>query len=143
MFSVRAATREDLPGIVAVDEAVIGDRHGEDTLGPAIDAGHVLVAEEDGAVLAYLRWDIFWDSIPLCLTVRVLAGHRRRGIGRALYALAEDGFRAAGASFWLSSTEETNERSLLFHEALGFRRIGALSELGQDVREVFMRKDLG
>jgi hypothetical protein len=29
-----------------------------------------------------------------------------------------------------------------FHEALGFRRIGALEELGQDVPEVFYRKDL-
>ena len=128
---------------MAVDEAVIGDRHGEEVLGPAIDSGRVLVAEDDGEVPAYLRWEWFWDTMPLCLTVRVLAEHRRRGIGRALYSAAEEAFRAGGATFWLSSTEETNERSLRFHKALGFRRIGALSELGQDVREVFMRKDLG
>jgi len=142
MYRVRAATRDDVPGIMAVDEAVTGDRHGEDILGPAIDADRVLVAEEDGEVLAYLRWEIFWDTIPLCLTVRVHPEHRSRGIGRRLYEHVETGFRAAGHAFWLSSTEETNERSLLFHEELGFRSIGTLRELGQDVGEVFLRKDL-
>jgi L-amino acid N-acyltransferase YncA len=142
VFSVRAATREDLPGIVAVEEAVIGDRHGDEVLARAIDASHVLVAEADGAILAYLRWETFWDTMPLCLTVRVLAGHRRRGIGRTLYGAAEEAFRATGAAFWLSSTEESNERSLLFHEAVGFRHIGTLHELGQDAGEIFLRKDL-
>jgi len=68
--------------------------------------------------------------------------HRRRGIGRRLYQHIEDGFRRAGGAFWLSSTEEDNERSRRFHEALGFRRIGALEELGQDVPEVFYRKEI-
>ena len=45
-------------------------------------------------------------------------------------------------TFWLSSTEETNEISRRFHEALGFRRIGALVELGQDVPEVFYLRDI-
>jgi ribosomal protein S18 acetylase RimI-like enzyme len=143
MYRVRPATRDDLAGITAVDQAVVGDKHGEDVIGPAIDAGRVLVAEENGVVLAYLRWDFFWDTIPLCLTARVRPEHQRRGIGRALYGLAEEDFRRRGLVFWLSSTEESNKRSLLFHEALGFRRIGTLFDLGQDAGEIFLRKDLG
>lgn len=143
MFSVRPARRDDLEGIILVDAAVVGDHHGADILGRAIHAGRLLVAAEDGTVLAYLRWDLFWDHIPLCLTVRVRAEHQRSGIGRALYGLAEEGFRRRGLAFWLSSTEESNERSRLFHEALGFRPIGTLNELGQDAGEVFLRKDLG
>jgi L-amino acid N-acyltransferase YncA len=131
MYAVRSATHADLAGILDVDAAVVGDRHDEAIIGPAIDAGRVLVAEEDTAILAYLRWERFWDTIPLCLTVRVRPDHQRRGIGRALYGRAEEYFRAAGIRFWLSSTEETNKRSLLFHEALGFRRIGTLFDLGR------------
>lgn len=127
---------------MAVDKAVTGDRHGEEILGPAMDAGRVLVAEEDGKVLAYLRWEVFWDTIPLCLTVRVLPEYQRQGIGRALYDLAEEEFDRGGVGFWLSSTEETNETSLRFHEALGFRPIGTLRELGQDAGEIFLRKDI-
>ena len=143
MYAVRPATRDDLVGILEVDAAVAGDRHDEEIIGPAIEAGRVLVAEEGRAVLAYLRWDFFWDTIPLCFTVRVRPEHQRRGIGRALYGLAEEDFRRRGLAFWLSSTEETNKRSLLFHDSLGFWRIGTLFGLGQDVGEIFLRKDLG
>jgi L-amino acid N-acyltransferase YncA len=143
MYRVRAATRDDLAGIREVDAAVVGDRHDEGVIGPAIEGGRVLVAEEQSVVLAYLRWDFFWDTIPLCLTVRVRPENQRRGIGRALYGLAEEDFRRRGLAFWLSSTEEANKRSLLFHDSLGFRRIGTLFGLGQDVGEIFLRKDLG
>ncbi len=142
MYRVRPASRDDLRGILEVDAAVVGDRHDEAVLGPAIDAGRALVAEEDGLVLAYLRWDFFWDTIPLCLTVRVRPEHQRSGIGRALYAATEEHLRGLGAPFWLSSTEETSKGSQLFHEALGFRRIGTLFELGQADGEIFYRKDL-
>ncbi len=143
MYRVRAATCDDIEGVLEVDAAVVGDRRNDDIIGPAIEAGRVLVAEERSVVLAYLRWDFFWDTIPLCLNVRVRPEHQRRGIGRALYSLAEDGFRRRGVVFWLSSTEEINKRSLQFHEALAFRRIGTLFDLGQDVGEIFLRKDLG
>ena len=142
MYVVRPATRDDVAGILDVDAAVVGDRHDEAIIGPAIDADRVLIAEEEGTVLAYLRWEPFWDAIPLCVTVRVRPHLQRRGIGRALYGLAEEHFRAAGIRFWLSSTEETNKASQLFHEALGFRRIGTLFDLSQEVGEIFLRKDL-
>ena len=142
MLDLRLATQDDLAGILSVDAAVVGDQHDESIIGPAVAAGRVLIAVDGATTLAYLRWEYFWDTIPLCLTVRVRPEHQRRGIGRALYGLAEDDFRRRGLPFWLSSTEETNTRSLLFHRALGFRPIGALSELGQEMGEVFLRKDL-
>jgi len=120
-----------------------GPRHSDQLFLEAISDGNVAVAEDDSGDLAgYVRWDYFWDTIPLCLTVCVRREHQRRGIGRRLCEHVETDFRQAGRAFWLSSTEETNERSLLFHEALGFRRIGTLGELGQDVGEIFLRKDL-
>ena len=71
MYRVRPATRHDLPAITEVDESLVDDRSDESILAAAIDAGRLLVAEEDAKVLAYLRWEPFWDAIPLCLTVRV------------------------------------------------------------------------
>jgi phosphinothricin acetyltransferase len=142
VYRARPATPDDLPGVLQVDAAVAGDKHDADIMLRAIEAGRLLVADEEGVVLAYLRWDFFWDTIPLCLTVRVRPEHQRRGVGRALYDLAEEGYRSQGLAFWLSSTEETNRRSLLFHEALGFRRVGTLFDLGQDVGEIFLRKAL-
>ncbi|MCH7617082.1 MAG: GNAT family N-acetyltransferase [Chloroflexi bacterium] len=108
----------------------------------AIEGGRVAVALEGKEVVGYLRWEWLWDHIPLCVFVRVRPPHQRTGVGRALYARVEADLTRRGCEFWLSSTEETNDRSLRFHRALGFRLIGALSDLGQDSREIFMRKDL-
>lgn len=141
MYTIRDARPDDLPGLERVDALVEGHSHG-DILGRAIAEGKVAVAEGEDGVAGYLRWEHFWDTIPYCTTARVAPEHQRRGLGRRLFEHVERGFRAAGATFWLSSTEETNERSRLFHAALGFREIGRLSELDQEMAEIFYRKDL-
>ncbi len=115
----------------------------DDVLERAIADGRVLVAASAEGLRAYVRWEYFWDTIPLCVLVRVRREYWRCGVGRALYAGIEDALRGLGHGFWLSSTEATNERSQRFHEALGFRRIGVLQELGQDVPEIFYRKEIG
>ena len=143
MYSIRPARAGDVEALQALDALFTGPPHADRLFLDAIAEGKVAVAEvEGGAVVGYVRWEYFWDTIPLSLTVCVKPEHQRRGVGRRLYEHIEDGFRRAGHTFWLSSTEETNDTSKRFHEALGFRRIGALRELGQDVPEVFYRKDI-
>jgi ribosomal protein S18 acetylase RimI-like enzyme len=140
---VRPATPADIPAIQAVDRSLESGVSENSVLQHAIEGGRVAVAFAGNEVVGYLRWEWLWDHIPLCVFVRVRPPHQRTGLGRALYAHVEADLAARGCDFWLSSTEETNDRSLRFHRALGFRLIGALSDLGQDSREIFMRKDLG
>jgi GNAT superfamily N-acetyltransferase len=142
-MDVRTATRADIPAIRRVDASLNQRVSDTDVLRNAVDGGRVAVALDGEVVAGYVRWEWFWDRIPLCVFARVRPSHQRLGVGRALYAHVEEDLRARGCEFWLSSTEEDNKRSLRFHRALGFRPIGALAELGQEVREVFMRKELG
>ncbi|MDP2675985.1 MAG: GNAT family N-acetyltransferase [Dehalococcoidia bacterium] len=142
MYSIRPARAAAAAALQELDGLFSGSPHSEALFRKAISEGKVAVAESSDGVVGYVLWDYFWDDIPLCLTVRVDPPHQRRGVGRRLYEYVEDGFRRAGCTFWLSSTEEDNERSRLFHERLGFRRIGALEELSQDAPEVFYRKDI-
>lgn len=142
MYTVRDARPDDVGALQALDRLFAGPRHPDELFLTAVSGGKVAVAQSSEGVVGYVRWEHFWDTIPLCYMVRVHPEHRRRGIGRRLYEHIEDGFRRAGRSFWLSSLEEDNEVSRLFHESLGFRRIGALVELGQDVPEVFYRRDI-
>jgi L-amino acid N-acyltransferase YncA len=141
VYAIRDGRPEDARNLEAFDRQFTGT-HAAELFESAIAGGKVTVVEaEEGAVVGYVRWEYFWDTIPLCLTVRVHPDHRRRGLGRGLYQHVDNVFRREGREFWLSSTEETNDISKRFHEALGFRRIGALESLGQDVPEVFYRKD--
>jgi L-amino acid N-acyltransferase YncA len=139
---VRAASVADIPAIQAVDRSLDQRVSEESVLRHAIEGGRVAVALHGDEVSGYLRWDWFWDRVPLCVFVRVRPSHQRTGAGRALYAHVENDLARRGCEFWLSSTEEDNDRSLRFHRALGFRLVGALSDLGQDCREIFMREDL-
>ncbi len=142
MPDVRAATAADIPVIRDIDRSLDQRVSKKSVLRHAIEGGRVAVALDGDVVAGYLRWEWFWDRVPLCVFVRVRPSHQRTGLGRALYAHVEADLVARGCDFWLSSTEETNDRSLRFHRALGFRLVGALSDLGQDAREIFMRKDL-
>jgi len=142
-MEIRAATPADVGAIQDVDRALDQHMSDADVLLHAIDGGRVAVALDGEVVAGYVRWEWFWDRIPLCVFARVRPSRQRTGVGRALYAQVEADLRARGCEFWLSSTEEDNKRSLRFHRALGFRLIGALADLGQESREVFMRKDLG
>jgi ribosomal protein S18 acetylase RimI-like enzyme len=140
--SVRLATADDIHAIQDVDRALEQHASDPDILTASIQAGRVVVTVDADKVLGYVRWEWFWDRIPYCMLARVRPSHQRLGVGRMLYEHVEAALRERGIAFWLSSTEEDNERSLRFHRALGFRLIGALSDLDQDSREIFMRKDL-
>ena len=142
-MDARTATNADIGGILDVERALEQRVSENAVVRRAVEAGQVLVVVDGSVVAGYLRWEWFWDRIPLCVFVRVRPSHQRLGVGRALYEGVEADLRSRGCEFWISSTEEANERSLRFHRALGFRLIGALSDLGQESREVFMRKDLG
>ena len=142
MYAIRDAVASDVAALQALDGLFSGSRHSEALFLRTLSEGKVAVAQSADGVVGYVRWDCFWDDIPLCLTVCVKPEHQRRGIGCRLYEHIEERFREDGCAFWLGSTEETNDVSRRFHEGLGFRRIGALEELGQDVPEVFYRKDI-
>jgi L-amino acid N-acyltransferase YncA len=142
MHKVREADRNDLRVIQEIDRLFVATQTPADVLRKAIAEGKVVVSESGEGVVGYVRWDNFWDTIPLCVMIRVRPELQGRGIGRQLYERIEATFRQRGCAFWLSSTDETNENSQRFHESCGFRQIGALAELGQDAREIFYRKDI-
>lgn len=141
MHAIRLGQPKDVPHLETVDLQFEDHSH-LDLLQRAVGEGRVVVAELDGGIVGYVLWGYFWDMIPMSIMARVLEPHRRRGLGRQLYEAVERDLRRRGHSFWLSSTEETNEGSQRFHEALGFRPIGKLVELAQDVPEIFYRKDI-
>lgn len=111
-----------------------------------------LVAELDGWLAGYLRLK---PATPLAENAHVLAvmglavapEARRRGVGAALLAAAEEHARARGAHKLSLRVLSTNESALRLYERLGFEREGVLrAEFrigGRYVDDVLMAKHLG
>ncbi len=90
----------------------------------------------------YLRWGHFWDDeLPYIQMIRIIDEYRRMGIGRRLLRHLEVELKKRGATMLLSSTDETNDISMRFHEAQGFQACGMLCIPG-DPQEILLLKRL-
>jgi ribosomal protein S18 acetylase RimI-like enzyme len=109
----------------------------------AIAEGRTLVAHYKDRVVGYLRYGFLWDSeLPLIQMIRVVPEGQRQGVGKALISTLEQHLKRQRIFRLLSSIEETNQNSLLFHRALGFRECGTLDINLDGTQEVFVKKSL-
>jgi GNAT superfamily N-acetyltransferase len=118
-------------------------------LGDAIDAFHartvpldskrfaLLLHAQDGALAGGLYGAFAWQWL-FVQALWVDDAWRRRGIGRALLALAENHAAAAGChSVWLDTFQARE-----FYLALGYQEFGALENYPEGQTRWFLRKQL-
>lgn len=41
-----------------------------------------LIAEDNGDLIGWLRWGLFWDNTPMMNMLYLLKGHRNKGYGK-------------------------------------------------------------
>lgn len=88
---------------------------------------HVLVAEEGSALIGFAELSVHEPGHLAYLEGWwVEAAWRRRGVGRALVAAAEEWGRAQGCREFGSDTEVHNTDSAAAHGALGFAEVEQL-----------------
>jgi GNAT superfamily N-acetyltransferase len=95
----------------------------ENFLGPAA-RGRILVAQGDDGLTAFVSLIPTYSTVngrrgAYLADVFVRAGHRRRGIGRALIAAAAAEARRDGGAFLWWTTLPTNPAARAFYAALG------------------------
>jgi N-acetylglutamate synthase-like GNAT family acetyltransferase len=90
----------------------------------SIDQGRVLVAFDDGQVVAYLQLveSDAEDEVEL-RSMAVVEHAQRKGIGRALVARATAECRANGARTLRVATASADTGNLRFYQRLGFRML--------------------
>ena len=138
-MTIRDATEADLPAIVAIYNSIIPGRMVTADLEPATVAGRALwlqahdparrpiwVAEEHGAVCAWLSFDTFYprpayDGTAM-IALYVAENHRRTGLGRQLLTRAIAHAPQLGLHTLLGYIFAHNEPSLRFFAAFGFER---------------------
>jgi GNAT superfamily N-acetyltransferase len=112
------------------DEAGAGwqDMPAEIRPGPAPDPSKYAVAEESGAYVGLLRVATV-TRMPRIGLIAVRAGHRRRGIARALLAHTLNALHHVGKQAASAEVTESNLAATALFEGFGARRTGSSLEL--------------
>ena len=147
--NIRAATRDDLRAVQEIIRAAyrhyiarMGREPGPmlDDYGALIDAGHVHVAERDGAVQGILVL-IPQGGAVLLDNVAVLPEAQGFGLGRLLLEFAEHMAINAGYHAIKLYTNEAMTENIALYSRIGYAETHRVEEKG--LRRVYMRKPLG
>ena len=90
------------------------------------------VAEESGEVVGFLVADRQPQKVEHIVTVDVVEGWRRRGVGTLLMDAAENWAREEDLQFIYLETAETNTAAQRFYEARGYRRVERVEDYYSD-----------
>jgi ribosomal protein S18 acetylase RimI-like enzyme len=142
LTNIRPMTKKDKPTIMKIvrdtpefklAEVVVAEEVIDSYLRDSHQSGYyVLVAEVDRLVVGYIcygpapmtegTWDIYW--------VAVAQGERKRGIGRALIASAEDKIKKAQGRLAIieTSSKPEYEKTRRFYNRQGYRIIGRIPD---------------
>ncbi|NNU69046.1 GNAT family N-acetyltransferase [Rhizobium indicum] len=136
MVEVARAGRADIDWLAREDASA-----GAAWVSRCVALGEYLVTREADEIVGFLRFSRFWGRVPYMEMIRVLPGHRRSGVGTALFLAWEDAMRGDGARLLMTSSECDESRPQDWHRRNGFSETGAieLPDL-QSVPEVFFIK---
>lgn len=147
-ITIRPATVDDLPGLLAIYNDVIATSTAVFSLEPTtlderrrwfdsrVAAGYpVIVADVEGAVAGFASFGEFrgaWHGYRYSVehSVHVAAAHRGHGLGSQLTSALFAPAAAMGKHVMIGGIDAANEVSLRMHERLGFERVAHFREVG-------------
>lgn len=130
---IRYADDNDFESLMKYDTHIAGRE-----LENSISSRRVPVSFENGVLVGWLRFNLFWDSIPFMNMLYVLPEHRGKGHGSALVDFWEKEMLESGYKMLLTSTL-LNEQAQFFYRKKGYTDCGSLL-LPHEPLEIIMLK---
>ncbi len=106
----------------------------------SINEGRVLIAEENASFAGWLRYNLFWDSIPFINMLYFLESYRNKGWGREILRFFEQEMVKKGYKKILTSTL-SSERAQFFYRKNGYIDCGSLI-LPDEPLEIILMKEI-
>ena len=132
---IRYAFIDDLAILKKYDVHIL-----ENELRNSLNKNRIIVMEDDGVFMGWLRYNLFWDNTPFINMLYILDSFQGRGCGGQQLAFFENEMRKNGHSMILTSTL-SNERAQFFYRKHGFSDCGSLILPGQPL-EIILLKNL-
>ncbi len=134
-MTIRKASQADIPLLHELDAHI-----SEQELGISVELGRVYVAEKNGCLAGWLRYNLFWDNTPFMNMLFVLEPFRGTGVGKSLTRHWEEDMRRLGYNTVLTSTQ-SDEFAQHFYVKLGYRAVGGFA-IGSDPYELIFMKEV-
>ncbi len=115
------------------------DKHiSESELRRVISANRILVMYKGDDFIGWLRFGLFWDSIPFMNMLYILDGYRGKGYGTELLSFWEKEMAKAGHGKVMTSTQ-SDEKAQFFYRKNGYTECGALLLPKEPLEIVFIK----
>jgi len=103
----------------------------------------IIVAKSDRKSIGLLILDFLWNHIPFISLIWIDEKYRRLGVGRALLIFLENYLIENNNEPLISSSMENVKDVQAWHQHMGFKECGLISEINADnVGKVFFKKSL-
>ena len=133
-MTIRQAEPKDFPWLKEHDNHI-----SEEILKMKINSNEVYIVQEDKEIIGWLRYNLFWDSIPFMNMIYLLEKYRKNGIGKKLVHHWESEMKKKGFNDVLTSTQ-SNEDAQHFYRKMGYREIGGFTFLDDPLEIIFHKK---
>ena len=100
------------------------DKHiSERIITEKISRNEIYVACDDDKFIGWLRYSLFWDTIPFMNMLYLLPEYRGKGVGRKFVQFWENEMKRLDYKKFMTSTQQ-NEQAQHFYVALGYVAVG-------------------
>jgi ribosomal protein S18 acetylase RimI-like enzyme len=100
----------------------------------------IIVNDERGTLIGFLRFNYFWDTIPFMNMLQIISSERRKGIGKALVSFWELEMKKKDHKLVLTSTQ-SDEDAQHFYRKLNYKEKGSFI-LPNEPLEIIFGKEL-
>ncbi len=133
-MKIRNANYEDIKNILEFDKHISLDECKNVIL---LNRGYVI--EEKESIIGWLRYNLFWDSIPFMNMLYIKEKYRKQGYGKILVYYWEQQMKINGHNILMTSTL-SNETSQHFYRKLGYFDIGSFIISGEKLELIFQKQ---
>lgn len=99
----------------------------------------VTVAKDNDKIIAWTRYNLFWDNTPFLNMIFVLEEHRNSGIGKTLLDFWEKDMKNKNFKRVMTSTL-SNETAQHIYRNLGYKDAGSLLLENEALEIIFTKK---
>jgi len=112
----------------------------KDQLSKKIATKEIIVALNEDEVIGWLRFGLFWDSIPFINLLFLMEDYRNMGIGRNLVQFWEKKMLDSFPSSILMTSSQSNENGQHFFRKIGYHDAGALNLPKEPIEIIFIKE---